>query len=580
MHQFPLAARPVANLAIYREWSRLTPYDPNHREARALDLPSSMAEPLTPAEEALVASALSLADRLDVQGTCDAILDAVERVFGARASWILLHDPTSDRLVTTRFRGPGADSYAGLTVPCDRGIVGLAFTRGETVFVPDAQNEDRWIDPDRVHHSELRSVFTVPLVHDDTRMGVVGLDSPRFSAEAPPGPTDLALLRAIAALAAIGIKNARLFQDVEEDRVRLRRLLQDRRQLRTEVGHLREEVRSAHAFSKVVGESTATQEVLSQVDVVAPADSTVLLVGETGTGKELIARAIHERSRRASSPFVAVNCAALPEALVESELFGHEKGAFTGALARKPGKFELADRGTLFLDEIGDLPPEAQAKLLRVLQEREVQRVGGTRPVPVNVRLIAATNQDLEECMRTGRFRQDLFYRLSVFPVRLPPLRERPEDIPPLVSHFVRRFAERQHKAVPHVSREAMEQLTAYDWPGNVRELQNIIERAVILSRGGVIGCDLVPVRSGLRSAASTPPAALPRTEVRPPGSGTPVVAFSEAERRAILRALDLTGWRISGRGGAADVLGLKPTTLHAKMKKLGIHRPSVHQAS
>jgi formate hydrogenlyase transcriptional activator len=227
------------------------------------------------------------------------------------------------------------------------------------------------------------------------------------------------------------------------------------------------------------------------------------------------------------------------------------------------------------------LPPEAQAKLLRVLQEREVQRVGGTRPVPVNVRLIAATNQDLEECMRTGRFRQDLYYRLSVFPLRLPPLRERPEDVPPLVSHFVKRFAERQHKAAPHVSREAMELLTAYDWPGNVRELQNIIERAVILARGGIIGQELVPVRAGTHPAAPLAehvPSAQP--ERHPPAAGSSVVPFSEAERRAILRALDLTGWRISGRGGAADVLGLKPTTLHAKMKKLGIHRPSVHAAS
>jgi transcriptional regulator with GAF, ATPase, and Fis domain len=273
----------------------------------------------------------------------------------------------------------------------------------------------------------------------------------------------------------------------------------------------------------------------------------------------------------------------LPESLVESELFGHEKGAFTGALARKPGKFELADRGTLFLDEIGDLPPEAQAKLLRVLQEREVQRVGGTRPVPINVRLIAATNQDLEDCIRTGRFRQDLFYRLSVFPLRLPPLRERPEDIRSLVSHFVKRFAERQHKPEPHLSREAMELLMAYEWPGNVRELQNIVERAVILARGGIIGEELIPVRAG--AAPATTPAAQPtavrdQREERPQGTGSTVVPFSEAERRAILRALDMTGWRISGRGGAADVLGLKPTTLHAKMKKLGIQRPSVHAMS
>jgi transcriptional regulator with GAF, ATPase, and Fis domain len=276
---------------------------------------------------------------------------------------------------------------------------------------------------------------------------------------------------------------------------------------------------------------------------------------------------------------VAVNCAALPEALVESELFGHEKGAFTGALARKLGKFELADRGTLFLDEIGDLPPEAQAKLLRVLQEREVHRVGGTRPVAVNVRLLAATNQDLASCMQEGRFRPDLYYRLSVFPIRLAPLRERRDDIPLLVNHFVRRFAERLHKPVPSVTPEAMQQFVSYEWPGNVRELQNVVERAVILARGTTIGRDLIVVQPSPLRAASRPHALsiAPRESDVQPASGV-IVPFSEAERRAILRALDMTGWRISGRGGAAEILGLKPTTLHAKMKKLGIHRPSAYR--
>jgi formate hydrogenlyase transcriptional activator len=350
----------------------------------------------------------------------------------------------------------------------------------------------------------------------------------------------------------------------------LRRLLQEQRQLRSELGQLRDEVNDARAFSTIVGESDAARQILSQIAVVAPADSTVLLIGETGTGKELVARAIHARSRRVANAFVAVNCAALPEALVESELFGHEKGSFTGALARKLGKFELADRGTLLLDEVGDLPADAQAKLLRVLQEREVQRVGGTSPVPVNVRLVAATNQDLARCMEEGRFRPDLYYRLSVFPVRLPPLRERREDIPLLVNHFVRRFADRLHKTVPRVSRDAMEQLVAYDWPGNVREVQNIVERAVILVRGTTIGRELVPVGTLARPPAADRPGA-----PSPMGAAPAIVSFSEAERRAILHALETSGWRISGHNGAAEVLGLKPTTLHAKMKKLGIHRPS-----
>jgi transcriptional regulator with GAF, ATPase, and Fis domain len=289
-----------------------------------------------------------------------------------------------------------------------------------------------------------------------------------------------------------------------------------------------------------------------------------------------VARAVHDRSRRAANSFVAVNCAALPETLVESELFGHEKGAFTGAVERKLGKFELADRGTLFLDEIGDLPSEAQATLLRVLQEREVQRVGGTRPVPVNVRLVAATNQDLATCMEEGRFRPDLFYRLSVFPIRLPPLRERRDDIRLLVHDFMSRSAQRLHKPVPRVDPAAMERLVAYDWPGNIRELQNIIERAVIIARGSVITPDLVPVESSPRLHARRPVRRTVDREATPPS----VAPFSEAERQAILQALATTGWRISGDGGAAEVLALKPTTLHAKMKKLGIHRPSLSRSA
>jgi transcriptional regulator with GAF, ATPase, and Fis domain len=315
--------------------------------------------------------------------------------------------------------------------------------------------------------------------------------------------------------------------------------------------------------------------VLNQVELVASADSTVLLVGETGTGKEIVARALHDQSRRASQPFVAVNCAALPEALVESELFGYEKGAFTGALTRKAGKFELAHRGTLFLDEIGDLPPQAQAKLLRVLQEREVQRVGGLKAVPVDVRLVAATNQDLEARMEAGQFRPDLFYRLSVFPIRLPPLRERRDDIPLLAERFLCRFAEQQHKPTPRLTPRALDRIAAYDWPGNVRELQNVIERAVILARGPAIDDDLLVLRYStdvVRTGQPEPP--------QEQGRDSNVVRFSDAERLAILRAVERAGWRISGHGGAAEMLGLKATTLHAKMKKLGIHRPSASVAS
>jgi transcriptional regulator with GAF, ATPase, and Fis domain len=272
-----------------------------------------------------------------------------------------------------------------------------------------------------------------------------------------------------------------------------------------------------------------------------------------------------------------VNCAALPESLVESELFGYERGAFTGAVSRKPGKFELAHLGTIFLDEVGDLPGQAQAKLLRVLQEREVQRVGGTKPESVNVRVIAATNHDLAAGVQSGRFRTDLFYRLNVFPIRLPALRERRDDIAPLAQHFVRRFAERQHKTPPALGGEALERLVVYSWPGNVRELQNVIERAVILCRDSAIGPDLISLQPAL--GPSDPIAGATPAASRNEGRSANVIRFCDAERHAILRALELSGWRISGRGGAAEILGLKPTTLHAKMKKLGIRRPSAESA-
>ena len=531
---------------------------------------------VTRTEQALIDAALSLTANLNVRSSCTAMLEAVERIFQARSSWILLYDHGTRQLVTETFRGPGADIYGDLRLPSDQGIVGLVFTRREIIFVPDVHRDDRWFDPARVRRSGLQSVFAVPLLYKDHVMGVLGLDSPLFREDSPPGPDDLARVRALAAHAAISIKHAQLFAAAEEDRQRLRRLLNERRQLRSRIGHLQEEVRDARGISTIVGQSPQLLDVLAQVKLVAPADSTVLIVGETGTGKEIIARAIHEQSRRASCDFVAVNCAALPDTLVESELFGHEKGAFTGALARKPGKFELADRGTLFMDEIGDLPSDAQAKLLRVLQEREVQRVGGVRPVPVNVRLIAATNKDLEACIADGRFRPDLYFRLSVFPIVLPPLRDRRQDVPPLVHHFVKIFAERQHRPAPRVPADVMARLVDYDWPGNVRELQNVIERAVILTKGDAMTTSGMPLgrpARPARRAADGPAAATPPGPAR---HHDRVLQFEEAERRAILRALEQTGWRISGRGAAADVLGLKPTTLHAKMKKLGIRRPSL----
>ncbi|HXC78233.1 MAG TPA: sigma 54-interacting transcriptional regulator, partial [Candidatus Acidoferrum sp.] len=376
-------------------------------------------------EEALVKAARTLTSHLDVDGACGAVLDAVENVFGATSSWILLYDTGIRQLRTVCSRGRGSDVFSNLAISPDVGILGLAFTSRHVVFVPNVKDDDRWFDAPRVHEAPLQSVFMVPLMSGSDALGVVGLDSPCFDADRPPDHTDIARLEALAAQAAIAISNARLYSASEEDRRRLRSLLQEQQRLRSHVTHLEEHVKVTGAFKEIVGESSALKGAVTQAALAAPGDTTILLLGETGSGKELLARFIHERSSRSKGPFVPVNCAALPEALVESELFGHERGAFTGAIARKPGKFEIAHRGTIFLDEVGDLPKEAQAKLLRVLQDRQVQRVGSTHPLEVDVRVVAATNQDLERAIGTRQFRQDLYYRLSVFPIRIPPLRER-----------------------------------------------------------------------------------------------------------------------------------------------------------
>lgn len=513
-------------------------------------------------EEGLIAAARSLTSRLDVSGASLAVLDAVQDVFGATSSWVLLHEPRERQLRAVAFRGPGADAFRDVVMPVDVGIMGLAFTSKQVVFVPDAREDDRWFDVARVHRTGMRSAFAVPLVVQDRALGVVGLDAPQFTADDPPQRIDVARLEAFAAQAAIAIANAQLYQASERDRRRLAALLEERRGLRRRVTHLQEEARVASSHGDVVGESAPWKDALRLVDLVAAGDTTVLLLGETGTGKELLARRIHDQSPRASGPFVAVNCAALPEALVESELFGHEKGAFTNAVARKLGKFEVADGGTLFLDEVGDLPSDAQAKLLRVLQDSKVERVGATAPITVNVRVIAATNQDLEALIGSKTYRSDLYFRLSVFPITLPTLRERPTDIPLLARYFLRAFGRKLRRPATDLSDEAIQKLLTYRWPGNVRELQNVMERAAILSVD-----EVVPLAAIWLPDVSLPPARDPSGDLRP-------LTLVEAERRAILSALDAAAWRISGADGAADRLGMKPTTLHAKMKKLGVHRP------
>jgi transcriptional regulator with GAF, ATPase, and Fis domain len=311
-------------------------------------------------------------------------------------------------------------------------------------------------------------------------------------------------------------------------------------------------------FGQIIGNSPALELSLAEVERVAPTDSTVLVLGETGTGKELIARAIHNLSARFARPFVKLNCSAIPFDLLESELFGHEKGAFTGAIAQKIGRFEMAHTGTLFLDEIGDLPLALQPKLLRVLQEQEFERLGSGRTHRIDVRLVAATHRDLSQMVTRNEFRSDLYYRLNVFPILLPPLRERRQDIPPLVWHFVDIYSRRMGKAIRQIPQKTLEAFTSYSWPGNVRELQNLIERAVIRSNDGVL---------------SNP---LPAVENNPVPVLSAQGTFSDSTRAVILQALKATGWVIGGTGGAAARLGLKRTTLIAKMKKLGISRPDL----
>ena len=321
------------------------------------------------------------------------------------------------------------------------------------------------------------------------------------------------------------------------------------------VPHVEDELPNESRFEEIVGRSPALQRVLRQVEVVAPTDSGVLIQGETGTGKELIARAIHNLSGRLDRPFVKVNCAAIPSGLLESELFGHEKGAFTGAVMRKPGRFEVADKGTLFLDEVGDIPLELQSKLLRVLQEREFERLGSTRTQQVDVRVIAATHRDLKQMVEEGTFRSDLYYRLHVFPLTVPPLRDRREDIPLIVRHFVDKYAKRMNRCIETIPAKTMEVFTSYSWPGNIRELQNLIERAVILSPG-------ISLRAPLEEL---------KQEMTTPASGTNLSTLEEMEREHVLRALRESNWVTGGPNGAAARLGMKRTTLAYRIRKLKI---------
>jgi formate hydrogenlyase transcriptional activator len=395
---------------------------------------------------------------------------------------------------------------------------------------------------DRLISAGIDAFMIAPLGTSNRPLGIIWLGSRRASHF---GGDDRALLSQVATQVSLALDNALAYADLNASRSRL-----DEERL-----YLESEIRAEYNFEDIVGNSPALRQVLEQIAIVAPTDSTVLLHGETGTGKELVARAIHSLSVRREHTFVRLNCAALPSGLVESELFGHEKGAFTGALAQRKGRFEIADQGTLFLDEIGDITLDLQPKLLRALQEQEFERLGSTKTIHVDVRLIAATHRDLPALIRKNQFREDLFYRLNVFPIEIPPLRQRREDIPLLVHFFVSRLSHRMQKTIRTIPKDAMEALTEAAWPGNVRELENFIERAVILTQGEQLK---VPVNDLKRSSS---------------GHTTDSDAtFHQAERELIVSALRDSG-KISGKGGAAERLGLKRTTLQHKMRKLGITR-------
>ena len=453
-----------------------------------------------------------------------------------------------------------------ITVPLDTTPSGVCFTTGLPLIARGAEIDRFPNEIIRALRAEgVQTICCVPLTTQGRTFGTLNLASRREDAFPQH---DVELLQQVGGQIAIAVENALAFKQIDA--------LKDK--LAEEKLYLEEEIRSEFNFEEIIGDSPALKRALAQVELVAPAGTAVLVTGETGTGKELIARAIHNLSPRRERTFVKVNCAAIPGGLLESELFGHERGAFTGAITQKIGRFELADRGTLFLDEVADLPLELQPKLLRVLQEQEFERLGSNRTQRVDVRIVAATNGDLAKLVAERAFRSDLYYRLNVFPIHIPALRERPEDVPLLVRYFVQKFSRRLNKSVAYVPAEAMEALAGYSWPGNIRELENYIERAVLLSpskelRVTISELKSVPVATGAGDDSSTSLSPSSSTVVAT-SPGASISTLEDAERQHILRALRQTEWRIAGPKGAAVLLGMKRTTLQARMRKLGIRRP------
>ena len=488
----------------------------------------------------------ALVSTLDLHNLLAAISACLRRVMNHDYASLALYEPEARQLRLQALDFPQSKGLLQeeMVFPIEGTPSGEVVTTRQPLIVT-GENLDRYkANVSRLYIAEgLKSGCIVPLVTANRVLGTLSLSSLRpgqFTQE------DLDLLMRVANQVAIAIENALAYHQIAELK----------NKLAEEKLYLEEEIRTEYTFEEIVGESPALKRVLGQVETVAPTDSNVLVLGETGTGKEVIARAIHDHSPRSERTFVKVNCAAIPTGLLESELFGHERGAFTGAIAQKMGRFELAHRGTLFLDEVGDIPLELQPKLLRVLQEKDFERLGSTRTQHVDVRVVAATNRDLAQMVEERLFRSDLYYRLNVFPIVVPTLRERAEDVPLLVRYFAQKHARRMDRHIESIPAEEMEALTRYHWPGNVRELENLIERAVILSRGPTLHVPLPDERNSGEATAASP------------------LTLEAAEREHILHTLRDTNWVIAGPSGAAARLGMKRTTLQSRMAKLGIIRP------
>ncbi len=471
------------------------------------------------------------------------IAEKLKEILNFDVSAITLYDKDSDRLIMTEFGElMGSEKLApGCDVPINDSHAGWVFLNKKPLVVNDLSLKKRFGFDKLMYKEGIISYVVTPLISPKNILGTLNLGS---KSKDTFKNVDQEFVMLIARQIALAVDNANYFRELETLKNRIEE----------ENIYLQEEIKLEHNFEEIVGQSQLIKKVLRQIELVAPTDSNVLVRGETGTGKELIARAIHNLSVRKDRPLIKINCPAIPSGLIESELFGHEKGAFTSALSTKAGKFELADGGTIFLDELGDLPHEAQAKLLRVLQEREFERVGGSRVMKTDVRIIAATNRDLEKAVEEGTFRSDLFFRLNVFPIEVPPLRDRVEDIPLLAKYFIQKYMNRTGKKIRVLNEKTIDTLKTYSWPGNIRELENIMERSVILTAG-----DNLQIPRNLFENKIN----LAKTHV----------SLEEMERNYIIEILNFTSWRIGGSKGAAKILGLHPNTLRSRMIKLGIEK-------